>query len=88
MSPRSDLGVDPHISGPFVISPRERADMDYVSVATYCCSGKNVLHATEDIDLLDQNLLRIAQDEADCETGLELRCRECKQICNMEPEKE
>ena len=29
--PRSDLGVDPHISGPCVLSLRKRGDMDYVS---------------------------------------------------------
>jgi len=48
-----------------VLSLRERADMDYVGVATDACAGgKNVSHETEDIELLNQNLLCIGQDEA------------------------
>src|SRR5882672_7977936 len=79
--PRSNLGVNPHISGPSVPSLGERADMDYVSVVTdACCGGKGVSHEPEDIELLNQNLLCISQDEADCQTGLELSCSECNQV--------
>src|SRR5882672_4925820 len=79
--PRSNLGVNPCISGPSVPSLGERADMDYVSVATdACCGGKGVSHEPEDIELLNQNLLCISQDEADCQTGLELSCSECNQV--------
>jgi len=81
VAPRSNLGVNPHISGPSVPSLGERADMDYVSVATdACCGGKGVSHEPEDIELLNQNLLCISQDEADCQTGLELSCSECNQV--------
>src|SRR5882724_11380360 len=76
--PRSNLGVNPHISGPSVLSFRERADMDYIGVVTDACTGgKNGSHETEHIELLNQNLLCIGQDEADCQTGLELSCGEC-----------
>ena len=52
--------------------------MDYIGVATDACTGgKNVLHETEHIELLHQNLLCIGQDEANCQTGLELSCSEC-----------
>src|SRR5882672_6747517 len=79
--PRSNLGMNPCISGPSVPSLGERADMDYVSVATdACCGGKGVSHEPEDIELLNQNLLCISQDEADCQTGLELSCSECNQV--------
>jgi len=89
VAPRSNLGMNPHISGPSVLSLRERADMDYVSVATDACAGgQNVSHETEDIELLNQNLLCIGQDKAHCQTGLELSCSECNQICHMESEKE
>jgi len=81
VTPRSDLGVDPHISGPSVLVLRERADMDYVSVARDgCCSGQSMLHESEDIELLNQYLLCIGNDEANCQTGLELSCSECNQI--------
>jgi len=46
--------MNPYISGPSVLSLRGRADMDYVSVVTGACTGgKNVLHETEDIELLN-----------------------------------
>jgi len=81
VAPRSNFGVNPHISGPSVLSLRVRADMDYIGVPTdACCGGQGVSHETEDIKLLNQNMLCIGQDEADCETGLELRCGECNQI--------
>ena len=58
MVPRYNLGVNPHISGPSVLSLRERADMDYIGVATDACTGgQNVSHETEHIELLHQNLL-------------------------------
>src|SRR5882724_4210602 len=45
VAPRSNLGVDPHISGPSVISFWMREDMHYVSVVTDgYCSGQNFLH--------------------------------------------
>ena len=54
--------------------------MDYVGVVRDgCCSGQSVLHESEDIKLLNQHLLCIVQDEANCQTGLELSCGECKQ---------
>jgi len=63
--------------------------MDYVGVATDACAGgQNVWHETGDIELLNQKLLCIGQDEAHCQTGLELSCGECNQICHMESEKE
>jgi len=81
VTPRSDLGVDPHISGPSVLSLRKRADMDYVGVARDgCCSGQNVSHETEDIEFLNQYLLCIGKDEASCETGLKLRRSKCNHI--------
>ena len=81
VAPRSNLGMNPCISGPLVPSLGERADMDYVSVATdACCGGKGVSHEPEDIKLLNQNLLCIGKDEADCQTGLELSCSKCNQI--------
>ena len=55
--------------------------MDYVGVVTdACCGGQGVAHETEDIKPLNQNMLCIGQNEADCETGLGLRCGECDQI--------
>ena len=55
--------------------------MDYVGVLRDgCCSGQSVLHESEDIELLNQYLLCIGNDEANCETGLELRGSECNQI--------
>jgi len=87
--PRSNIGINPHISGPSVLSLSERADMDYVGVATDACAGgQNVSHETEDIELLNQNLLCIGQDEAHCQTGLELSCSECNQIHHVESEEE
>src|SRR5882724_2792362 len=65
-------------SGPSVLSLRERGDMDYISVVTDACTGgQNVSHETEHIELLHQSLLCIGQDEANCQTGLELSCSEC-----------
>src|SRR5882724_6707154 len=72
---RSNLGTNPHMSGPSVLSLRERADTDYISVVTDTFTGgKNDSHETQHIELLHQNLLCIGQDEADCKTGLELSC--------------
>src|SRR5882724_8872237 len=48
VAPRSNLGMNPHISGPSVLSLREWADMDYISVVTDACAGvQNVSHETE-----------------------------------------
>src|SRR5882672_7067296 len=81
VAPRSNLGMKPHISGPSVLSLRERADMDYVSVARDgCCRGQDVSHESEDMELLNQKLLCIGKDEADCQTGLRLSCSKCNQI--------
>src|SRR5882724_11845775 len=78
VAPRSNLGMNPHTPGPSVLSFRARADMDYIGVVTDACTGgQNVLHENEHIELLHQNLLCIGQDEADCQTGLELSCSEC-----------
>ena len=55
--------------------------MDDVSVTTDCgCCGQNLLHGGDEIESLNQNLLRMGKDEADCETGLQLSCSECNQI--------
>jgi len=81
VAPRSNIGMNPHISCPSVLSLRERVDMDYVGVATDgCCGGQCDFQEPEDIELLNQNLLCIGQDEGDCETGLELSCGECNQV--------
>jgi len=72
VTPRSDLGVDPHISGSLCAFPSEEGNMDYVGVARdVCCSGQNVSHETEDIEFFNQYLLCIGKDEANRETGLE-----------------
>jgi len=77
VAPRSNLGMNPHISGPSVLSLRERADMDYVGVARDgCCCGQDVSHESEDMELLNKNLLCIGKEEADCQTdraGAELQ---------------
>jgi len=55
--------------------------MDYVSVARDGrCSGQNVSHETEDIEFLNQYLLCIGKDEANCETGLKLSRSKCNHI--------
>ena len=57
------------------------ADMDDVSVTTDCsCHGKNLSHGGDEIESLNQNLLRMGKDEADCEIGLQLSHSECNQI--------
>jgi len=78
MAPRSNPGMNPHISNHSVLSLRERANMDYIGVATDdCTGGQNVSHEAEHIELLNQNLLCIGQDETNCQTGLELSYGEC-----------
>ena len=55
--------------------------MDYVGVVgDGGCSGQNVSHETGDIEFLNQYLLFIGKDEANCETGLKLSCSKCNHI--------
>ena len=64
-----------------MLSLAVRADTDDVSVTTDCgCCGQNLSHGGNEIESLNQNLLRMGKDEADCETGLQLSHSECNQI--------